>query len=66
MQTVEDSNDRCTVVIGVADGPDVRQHIIRGLDAAALAALRRDVDGCIEADEDLEPVITTSCTMQGG
>ena len=67
LQTVQDDIDRYTLVVGIARSDvDIRQHIVRRLDERALAALQHDIDSALDADEDLEPVLTCWCAMQEG
>jgi hypothetical protein len=64
LQTVGDG-DEYTVVVGIVRGQDIRQHIVRHLDAAALGSFERDVEVALDRGEDLEPTIATWAEMQG-
>ena len=56
IQIVEDDTSY-VVIIAFANATTVTgSYTIRGLSAAALDALERDIDAAIEATEDLEPV----------
>jgi hypothetical protein len=65
MQIVPDGAGQYAVVTGIARGVDtITQHIVRSLDAGALALLRRDISAAVDRGEDCEPVLTTWCAMR--
>ena len=65
LQTIPDGVDHYTMIAGVVDGADIRQHFVRNLDERALAALQRDVDEAIANDEDVESVIIAWAAVEG-
>ena len=66
IQTIPDDAGHYTVIAGVLDGPDIRQHFVRQIGEQALAALQHDVDEAIAHDEDVELVIIAWAAIEGG
>lgn len=65
IQTVPAADGTATVVVGITRGDDIRQHIVRRLTPAALAALEHDVDTSLDRGEDPELTIAAWAAVQG-